>query len=86
MNHHKGGGCSLGEKHSGPCEWGRPVRQTSNKPSPVNKTVNKRKQSELTPAVVNCLQCVEKDMEIARLKAQLAPKPDRKRIHARIHA
>ena len=42
MNHHKGGGCARGEKHSGPCEWDRPVRQTSNSPKPaLDKSSNK---------------------------------------------
>ena len=41
MNHHKDGGCSLGEKHSGPCEWGKPVRQTSNEPARLDKNSNR---------------------------------------------
>ena len=66
MNHHKGGGCYLGEKHAGPCEWDKPVRQTSNTPARLDKDSNiliaelRARIAELEQQVVDLQQPFDK--------------------------
>ena len=66
MNHHNGGGCALGEKHAGPCMWDKPVRQTSNKPTRLDKDSNsliaelRTRIAELEQQVVDLQQPFDK--------------------------